>query len=68
MANNTVLTKEQVTQGGNTTKKRYGREHFVRIAKIRAANMKKDPDYFKRLSAAGIAARKKKKELAQKQG
>lgn len=66
---------EEITRkGGQTTKLRHGREHFVKIGKLRAeAGIKRDPEYFKKLSAAGVEARKRKqaalrqKELDEKQ-
>lgn len=49
------------SRGGNITKTRHGVEHFSKIAKERIKKLKKnDPDYFKRLAAAGMYARQVK--------
>ncbi|MEK7180317.1 MAG: hypothetical protein AAB706_02480 [Patescibacteria group bacterium] len=52
-------------KGGNKTLEKYGREHFSAIGK-RGAEAKVrifGPDYFTKLSALGVAARKAKLNL-----
>lgn len=49
-------------KGGRTTLKKHGSAHFREIgAKGRESLIKKDPEFFKKLSKQGILARKKKK-------
>lgn len=53
--------------GGKRKFEKYGKEHMAQIgAKGRETIKKKDPDFYKRLSAAGVAARLKK--MAEKKG
>lgn len=49
--------------GGTKTFERYGSSHMSKIAKTGRKNMKKrDPEYFKKLSKAGIHAREVKRQ------
>lgn len=44
--------------GGTATMNKYGKTHFSKIGKKGAAKLKRtDPEYFQKLSAAGVAAR-----------
>jgi len=49
-----------VRKGGNSTKKRYGREFYSKIAKLSRRNI--SPEYYKNLSKQGVEARWKKKK------
>ncbi len=55
--------KKIAKKGGTTTREKYGKEHFSHAGKIgwQAKVRKYGPDYGKRLSALGVAARKAKK-------
>lgn len=61
---NDMTLKEFSSRGGLTTKKRHGKEHYQKLAKNMNESIKRKygDDYYKRLSAAGVAARKKKKQ------
>lgn len=51
--------------GGKTTLNRHGKKHFSEAGKKGAlAKIQKDPDYYKKLSRAGVEARLKKKAEA----
>lgn len=57
--------KEMSSKGGKTTYARHGSDHFAKLGKKgRASLIKKDPDFYKRLSKKGIEARKRKREEA----
>lgn len=55
--------KKIAKKGGTTTREKYGKEHFSHAGKLgyQGKMRKYGPDYFKRLSAQGVAARKAKK-------
>lgn len=56
-----MTVKESTSKAGKATYAKYGSEHMAKIAKIGRDNLKKkDPDYYKRLSQAGVEARKRK--------
>lgn len=61
MSNKKLIDISDATRGGNTTKERHGSEHFAKIGELgRATIRKKDPDFYKRLAAAGFYARQVK--------
>lgn len=50
-------------KGSKRVLEEYGSEHMSDIAKKSRKNvLKNDPDYYKKLSAAGVAARKRKEK------
>lgn len=52
-------------RGGENTKKNHGPDYYAEIgAKGRASIRKKDPDFYKRLAAAGFHARQVKTQTA----
>lgn len=54
--------QEMVKKGGESTKAKYGRDHYSKMGKKTVENRRKqDPDYFKRLAQFGLEARRKKK-------
>lgn len=54
---------EMGRKGGNTTLERLGSRHFAQIGvKGRATILRNDPDFYKRLSEAGMHGREVKKQ------
>ena len=57
--------KEFSSRGGKATLAKYGPDHFSEMGRKGAmAKLEADPDYFKKLSALGVAARQAKKNSA----
>jgi hypothetical protein len=58
----TMNHKQISSKGGQTTKARYGVEHFSRLGKLGGAAKLKmyGPDYFRKISAIAVRARQKK--------
>lgn len=59
---NQMTVSEFASKGGNTTKSKYGVEHYSNMGKKSAAATKKKygPDYFKEFAKRGLEARLKK--------
>jgi hypothetical protein len=58
---------EVSAKGGNATKQKYGKDHFAKLGKLRGEQIRKDPEYVKKLSAAGVEGRRKKREEKKRQ-